>query len=53
MTFRLALGCVLASVLTGLVNAAPLQTFVVKDYLNHRWEDELVHFDFGVDGTLE
>ncbi len=26
--------------------AAPLQTFMVRDYLGHEWRDELVHFDF-------
>jgi len=48
MTARLAFACLLTGVLMGLAGAAPLQTFTVKDYLNHRWQDELVHFDFDV-----
>ncbi|MHB9134424.1 MAG: hypothetical protein ACYDBB_25410 [Armatimonadota bacterium] len=31
--------------------AAPLQTFTLKERLNHRWIDELVHFDFAVTTT--
>ena len=28
----------------GLAAPAPLQTFTVKDYLQHQWTNELVHF---------
>ncbi|OPZ88017.1 MAG: hypothetical protein BWY76_00174 [bacterium ADurb.Bin429] len=31
-----------------MANAAPLATFTINDHLNHRWTDELVHFDFAV-----
>jgi hypothetical protein len=33
--------------------AAPLATFTVREHLGHRWEDELLHFDFDVAGAGE
>jgi hypothetical protein len=32
-------------------NSEPLETFTVKEYLGHRWNDELIHFDFDVPAT--
>lgn len=32
---------------------APLQAFTVKEYLGHRWDSELVHFDFDVASTAK
>ena len=43
-TWCLVLLCGLT--LAGLTATKPLQTFVVKDYLQHAWTDELVHFLF-------
>jgi hypothetical protein len=34
--------------LLGVAVAAPLATFTVADRLQHRWVDEVVHFDFDV-----
>ncbi|HOF88024.1 MAG TPA: hypothetical protein PLZ36_07965, partial [Armatimonadota bacterium] len=31
---------------------APLQTFTIKDYLRHRWTDEIVHFPIAYRGAL-
>jgi len=33
--------------------AEVVQTFAVKDCLNHAWQDELVHFDFDVPATAD
>ena len=30
---------------------APLQSFTLKDYLQHQWSDELVHFPFSYSAT--
>ena len=32
----------------GAAGGPPLQTWTVRDHLNHRWVDELVHFEFAV-----
>ncbi|MHB9131879.1 MAG: hypothetical protein ACYDBB_12440 [Armatimonadota bacterium] len=47
--FLISLLCV--SLLLAARAAEPLQTFTVKDYLGHRWVDELVHFAIDVPGT--
>lgn len=43
------LGC-LAIIVSGEASIAS-QSFVVSDYLNHRWTDEPVHFDFDITGN--
>lgn len=38
----------LCAVLLHAAPSAPLQTFTIKEPMNHQWTDELVHFDFNV-----
>ena len=33
--------------------AEPLQTFTIRDYLGHAWNDELVHFRLDADTTAQ
>lgn len=45
--------CLIFGCLSLAAPAAPLATFTVKDFLHHRWADELVHFDFDVKTTAK
>lgn len=45
------LACCMSLTFLSPGRAAPLETFTVKDYLGHAWQDELVHFDFSVKTT--
>ncbi|MHB9024159.1 MAG: hypothetical protein ACYC7E_08280 [Armatimonadota bacterium] len=38
--------------LSALAAPAPIQTFTVKDYLQHQWTDELVHFNINYAGAM-
>ena len=39
------------SALSTAAGVAPLQSFVLKDYLGHQWTDEIVHFTVAYSGT--
>jgi len=49
-SFALSLAATMCAYLSTAA-PAPLQTFTVKDYLQHQWTDELVHFPISYSGT--